>query len=327
MCARDSQGICIGYHASHEQFAPSYLLHMSQRAEKAGFEAVLSSDHFRPWSTGQGESGYAWSWLGAAMQATSLHFGVVSAPGQRYHPAIQAQKMATLCEMFPGRLWVALGSGQLLNEGITGERWPPKAERNERLLKSFQIIRSMLNGETVTYYGSVWVQSGRLYTRPSMPPLLIGAALSPETAEWVGRWADGLITTARPRSELKKMVEAFNRGGGEGKPLFLKVNLSYSSDEEKALEGAWDQWRTTIFPNNISTELGLPEQFDSVSMLINKEEMRKRVRISSNLDEHINWIKDDIELGFNEIYLHNVNREQEEFIDSFGSTVLPALFD
>ncbi len=317
----------IGYHASHEQFAPSHLLNMVRLAEKAGFNSGLSSDHFRPWSSRQGESGYAWSWLGAAMQATSLHFGIVTAPGQRYHPAVEAQKVATLCEMFPGRLWVALGSGQLLNEGVTGERWPPKEERNERLLESFQIMRSMLNGETVTHYGSVWVQSGRLYTKPSMPPLIIGAALSPETAEWVGRWADGLITTARPKNALRKMIDAFREGGGKGKPLFLKVNLSYSDNEDKALEGAWDQWRTTIFPDKVSTELALPEQFDSASEFVTKEEMRKHVRISSDLREHIDWIKGDMDLGFSEIYLHNVNKDQESFIRSFGKKVLPALFD
>ena len=110
----------IGYHSSHEQFKPSTLLKNVQMAELAGFTAALSSDHFYPWSENQGESGFAWSWLGAAMQATSLSFGVVNAPGQRYHPAIIAQAAATLAEMFPNRFWVAMGSGQLLNEGITG---------------------------------------------------------------------------------------------------------------------------------------------------------------------------------------------------------------
>ena len=93
----------------------------------------MSSDHFSPWSERQGESGFAWSWLGAAMGATTLPFGVVNAPGQRYHPAIVAQAAATLCEMFPGRLWVALGTGEASNEHITGDPWPDKATRNARL--------------------------------------------------------------------------------------------------------------------------------------------------------------------------------------------------
>ncbi|HEX6115159.1 MAG TPA: LLM class flavin-dependent oxidoreductase, partial [Geminicoccaceae bacterium] len=113
----------IGFHASHEQVDPRALLDAVQAAEAAGFQVAMCSDHFAPWSTRQGESGFAWSWLGAALQATSLSFGVVNAPGQRYHPAIIAQAAATLNVMFPDRFWIAIGSGQLLNEHITGERW------------------------------------------------------------------------------------------------------------------------------------------------------------------------------------------------------------
>src|SRR5918999_3435581 len=105
----------VGIHASHEQVHPAALLEAVQAAEAAGFTAAMSSDHFAPWSERQGHSGFAWAWLGAALQATSLPFGVVNAPGDRYHPAIIAQAAATLAEMFPGRIWVALGSGQAIN--------------------------------------------------------------------------------------------------------------------------------------------------------------------------------------------------------------------
>ena len=120
----------IGFHASHEQFPPSELLALARAAERAGFDCGMSSDHFRPWGAAQGHSGFAWSWLGAAMASTRMPFGVISAPGYRYHPAILAQGAATLAEMFPGRFWLALGSGQRLNEDITGLAWPEKAERN-----------------------------------------------------------------------------------------------------------------------------------------------------------------------------------------------------
>src|ERR671916_708024 len=130
----------IGMHCSHEQIPPSRLLAHVREAEAAGFGAAMSSDHFSPWSERQGESGFAWSFLGAALQATRLPFGVVNAPGQRYHPAIIAQATATLAEMFPGRFWVALGTGQLLNEHITGAHWPPKVERNARLRECVDVI-------------------------------------------------------------------------------------------------------------------------------------------------------------------------------------------
>src|SRR5918992_1069159 len=118
----------VGIHASHEQVHPAALLDAVRAAEAAGFGAAMSSDHFVPWSERQGHSGYAWSWLGAALQATSVPFGIVTAPGQRYHPAIVAQAIATLGELFPGRLTVALGTGEASNEHITGDPWPPKAD-------------------------------------------------------------------------------------------------------------------------------------------------------------------------------------------------------
>src|SRR5215207_266076 len=123
----------VALHCSHEQIPTSVLLRSIARAEQAGFDGGMSSDHFSPWSARQGESGFAWSFLGAALATTSLPFGVVNAPGQRYHPAIVAQAAATLTEMFPGRLWVALGSGENSNEHITGSAWPSKDERNARL--------------------------------------------------------------------------------------------------------------------------------------------------------------------------------------------------
>src|SRR5918997_1180783 len=101
----------VGLHCSHEQIPPSRLLSHVREAEVAGFRAAMSSDHFSPWSERQGESGFAWSFLGAALEATDLPFGVVNAPGQRYHPAIIAQAVASLSAMYEGRFWVALGSG------------------------------------------------------------------------------------------------------------------------------------------------------------------------------------------------------------------------
>ena len=236
----------IGYHASHEQFKPNDLIQYVKLAEQAGFRGALSSDHFHPWSNSQGESGFAWSWLGAAMQATNLTFGIVNAPGQRYHPAIIAQAAATLAEMFPERFWISVGSGQALNELITGDKWPIKAERNARLAEAVKVIRALWNGERVTHKGLITVEEAQLYTLPKVKPLLLGAAVSAASAEWVGSWADGLITISRPPEELKKVVDAFRRGGGSGKPMYLKVQLSYDRSEEEAWQGAHDQWRGNI---------------------------------------------------------------------------------
>jgi coenzyme F420-dependent glucose-6-phosphate dehydrogenase len=176
----------IGYHASHEQVSPRDLLELVKLAEQAGFACAMSSDHFYPWSERQGQSGYAWSWLGAALEGTRLPFGVISAPGWRYNPAVLAQVAATLCQMYPGRFWMALGSGEAINEHITGQPWPDKPERNARLKGSADIIRALLAGETVTHRGRVDVVEAKLYSRPEIPPLLIGSAVTETTAEWLG---------------------------------------------------------------------------------------------------------------------------------------------
>ena len=317
----------IGFHCSHEQFPPSQLLALARRAERAGFTAALSSDHIHPWSERQGESGFAWSFLGAAMAATSLSFGVVNAPGQRYHPAIIAQAAATLAEMFPERFFLCIGSGQNVNESVTGERWPAKDERNARLRECADVIRALWAGETVTHRGHVVVENARVWSRPARPPLLVGAAVTAETAEWVAGWADALITVHRPRAELQEVVDAWRRGGGERKPMFLKVQLSYADTDDAARAGAHDQWRTNVFPSPVLTELRSVRQFDDAGTLVSAEQLDDFVRISADPARHVEWLRGDLEQGFSQLYLHNVNRGQERFVDDFGERVLPQLAD
>jgi coenzyme F420-dependent glucose-6-phosphate dehydrogenase len=315
----------IGFHSSHEQFPPSDLLRLVRLAEAAGFDCAMSSDHFKPWGEAQGQSGFAWSWLGAALQATSLPFGVISAPGYRYHPAILAQAAATLCEIFTGRLWLALGSGQRLNENITGLPWPEKAERNARLRECADIIRALLNGETVTHRGRVTVIDAKLYSRPATPPRLLGAAVTEATAEAVGSWADGLLTVSAKPDQLRKVVEAFRRGGGEGKPLFLQVSLNWAPSEAEALQGAHEQWRTNVLAGQVNWELRSPADFDTATRFVKPEDMRESVLISSDTAQHVAWLAEYIEIGFEEIQLHQVGRNQHNFIDAFGAKVLPQL--
>src|ERR671919_221525 len=232
----------VGIHASHEQIAPSALLTAMQDAEAAGFERAWSSDHFSPWSERQGESGFAWAWLGAAMQATAMPYGVVNAPGQRYHPAIVAQAAATLAELFPGRLSVALGTGEFSNEHVTGAPWPDKKVRNARLRECVDVMRALFAGEAVDHDGLVRVDRAKLWTLPAEPPPLLATAVSVGTAGWAGEWADGLITINQPHDHLRRMLDAFRSGGGEGKPVAIQVHLSWAPDEADALRIAHEQW-------------------------------------------------------------------------------------
>ena len=314
----------IGFHASHEQVHPSALLAAAQRAEQAGFGAAMCSDHFAPWSERQGHSAFAWAWLGAALQSTGLSFGVVNAPGQRYHPAIIAQAIGTLAAMYPGRFWTALGSGEAANEHITGDGWPRKSLRNQRLRECVEIIRALLDGEEVSHDGLVTVDRAKLWTLPEVKPALIGAAVSVETAGWVAEWADGLATIAQPHAKLTQMIDAYRSAGGAGK-LVLQVHLSYARTDEEALAVAHDQWRTNVFAPPVCWDLDTPESFDEAAKHVPPAAMHDSVLISSDTGRQAAWLAELAELGFDDIYLHNVGVDQELFIDDFAEHVLPQL--
>jgi probable non-F420 flavinoid oxidoreductase len=313
-----------GIHASQEQIHPSRLLAAVTRAEGAGFGAAMSSDHFSPWSERQGQSAFAWTWLGAALQATSLPFGVVNAPGQRYHPAIIAQAIGTLGAMYPGRFWAALGSGEASNEHITGTGWPAKPIREARLRECVDVIRALLAGEEVSHRGLVTVDRARLWTRPEEPVPLVGAAVSVPTARWCASWADGLITVNAPAAKLREMISAYRDAGGRG-PLTVQVHLSYAATDDDAFAIAYDQWRSNVFAPPVCWDLELTDHFDEVSRDVPRERVESVVNISADPSRHAEWLHGYAELGFDRVMLHHVGQEQDEFIDVFGAKVLPQL--
>lgn len=314
----------IGFHSSHEQIHPRQLLADVQHAEAAGFTAAMSSDHFTPWSRRQGQSGFAWAWLGAALATTDLPFGVVSAPGQRYHPAILAQALGTLAAMFPERIWAALGSGEASNERVTGDAWPRKEIRDARLEECVDIIRRLLAGEEVSHDGLVTVNRAQLWSLPDPPPHLVGPAVSVKTAGRVARWADGLITVNQPQDKLREMIDAYRSQGGHG-PLRLQVHLCWDPSEDRAEAIAHDQWRTNTFPPPASWDLESVETFDIAGEHVSIEQVREVVLVSSELSRHAEWLQGYLDLGFDELFLHHVGQQQDAFIDAFGDKVLPQL--
>lgn len=314
----------IGFHCSHEQIPPAQLLRDVQHAEQAGFTAGMSSDHFVPWSERQGESGFAWSFLGAALATTSLPFGVVNAPGQRYHPAIIAQAIATLAQMFPGRFWAALGSGEASNERVTGEVWPRKDLRDRRLVERVDVIRRLLTGEEVSHDGLVSVNRARLWTLPDTVPDLVGPAVTAETAARHALWSDGLITVNQPKETLQTIIDSYRTAGGKG-PVRLQIHLSWAPTQEEAVAIAHDQWRNNVFAPPVSWDLETVEAFDVVGQAVSSDRVQQSVRVSSDLAEHTAWLAEYIDQGWDELYLHFVGQHQARFIDAFGEHVLPEL--
>lgn len=314
----------IGFHCSHEQIDPAQLLRDVQHAEQAGFTAAMSSDHFSPWSSRQGESGFAWSFLGAALATTTLPFGVVNAPGQRYHPAIIAQAIATLAQMFPGRFWAALGSGEASNERVTGDEWPRKDVRDQRLIECVDVIRRLLSGEEVSHNGLVHVNRARLWTLPETVPDLVGPAVTPETAARHAAWADGLVTVNQPPDTLKKILDSYREAGGRG-PARLQIHLSWAATEDEATAIAHDQWRTNVFEPPVCWDTETVEAFDVIGEKVTSEHVRQSVRVSSDLGQHAEWLHQDLAQGWDELYLHFVGQHQSGFIDAFGERVLSQL--
>jgi G6PDH family F420-dependent oxidoreductase len=230
-----------------------------------------------------------------------------------------------LAELFPGRLWVALGTGEASNEHITGEGWPAKATRNARLRECVDVIRALFAGEVVDHDGLVRVDRARLWTLPAEPPSLIGAAVSADTARWCGGWADGLVTLNQPRDALERVVAAFREGGGEGRPLYLQIHLSWAETEAEALRIAHDQWRTNVFRPPLVWDLETVEQFDLAAEHVRPEDVRKSVLVSADLGQHLAWLLEFAEIGFEQIHLHHVGQDLRPFIDAFGERVLPEL--
>lgn len=315
----------IGFHASHEQIPAAQLLQHVKHAETAGFDSAMCSDHFSPWSHDQGNSGFAWAWLGAAMEATSLPFGVVTAPGYRYHPAVLAQGAATLASMYPDRFWVALGSGEYVNEQVTGKPWPVKEKRQQNLEKNFELFRELFDGLRVSKtIGETYVQDARIWEQPSTKPKLMLPALTASTAQRFAAIADGLITVNQSTSDLKVMLETYREHGGKG-PAILQVHLSWAQSQEVAESIAVEQWRTNVLPSPLMADLRSPEEFESHAVNTSPNDLIDSVVMSADLDHHADVLNCYRELGFDKIFLHHVGKDQSQFIDNFGQYVLPQL--
>lgn len=322
----------IGYAASFEQFHPKDLLTYSQLAEKNGFSVVTASDHFHPWVPSQGQSAFVWSWMGALGATTSLRFGTgVTPPGWRYHPAILAQAAATLEAMYPGRFYLGLGAGEALSEHIVGTYWPEAPVRLERLVEAIEIIEKLFTGKVVKHRGKHFtVESARLYTLPDAPPPIYVATAGPIMAGRTGRLTDGIITVGAADEKIRMLLDRFEKGardaGKDPQKLakIIQVKVSYATTDEEAIDSAVRDWPNggMNFPK---ADIRNPEDFEAMAKLVRPENFKNRVLTTADLDAHVAYLQHFIDLGFQEVHVHNVNRNQEGFIETYGKHVLPKL--
>jgi G6PDH family F420-dependent oxidoreductase len=321
----------IGYAAMLEQFHPSDLLDWAERAEAAGFAAGFQvSEHFHPWTPEQGQSAFAWSFMGALGQRTSLPFGTaVTCPGFRYHPAVIAHAAATLGAMYPGRFWLGLGAGEALNEHVIGGEWPEIGVRSAMLFEAIEVITKLFSGEVVKHDGEYFtLESAKLYTRPEEPVPIYVATAGPLNAKRTGRWADGIITVGAADEKIRMLWDKFAEGAREaGKDpdamrTQLQVHVSWAESQDEAEAQAVREWPNGGMPFP-KQDIRNPEDFANMAKLVRIENFKNRMLISADLDEHAAAIQRFVDMGFDEVYLHNVGRNQAEFISAFGEKVLP----
>ncbi len=323
----------LGYAAMFEQFTPTDLLRWSRQAEDAGFGGIMASDHFHPWTPQQGQAAFVWAWLGAlGAQTSRVAFGTgVTAPGPRYHPAILAQAAATLEAMYPGRFYLGMGAGEALNEHITGDYWPEAPIRLQRLEEGVEIIRKLMTGKVTKYQGTHFrLESAKLYTLPTTPPPIYIASSGPVNSERTGRIADGYITVGASDEKIRTLLARFEKGAREaGKdpatmPRIIQLHLSWAESREAAVEQAAREWPNggMAFPK---ADIRNPEDFAAMAQIVRPENFEGRVFMSADLDAHTAHLQHYIDLGFDQVYVHNVGRNQQAFIDAFGRSVLPRL--
>ena len=326
----------VGYAAMLEQFAPTEAVALSEYAEQHGFSGVMAADHFQPWVPQQGQASFVWSVLTAVGERTTGDFGPgVTAPTFRWHPAMVAQASATLAAMYPARHWLGLGSGEALNEHIVGGYWPEAPERINRMFEAIEIISklfsSSLAGKDYKHSGQFFkLESTRLWTMPEKAPEILVATSGPITAQRTGRNADGIITVGAPLEKIQGLFDKFEKGAREGgkdpstMTKVLQLHLSWAPTDEEALTNAMVEWPNggMKFPK---ADIRSPFEFEQMAKLVRAEDFEGRMVISSDPDVHRAEIQKFVDLGFDRIYLHNVGRNQREWIDVFGRDVLPKL--
>jgi G6PDH family F420-dependent oxidoreductase len=312
----------IGFALSSEEFRPRELVELTKRAEETGFEFALISDHFHPWLDSQGQSPFVWSTLGGiAMATTRLRIGTgVTCPFIRTHPVIVAHAATTAAAMFEGRFFLGVGTGEYLNEHVTGAHWPVLSTRQAMLEEAVDIIRKLQNGEYMSHQGTYFtVENARLYTLPQDPLPIHVAASGAESAALAGRIGDGLISTS-PNAEVSS---AFNSAGAGDRPHFGQMTVCWNEDEETAKATALKYWANAAIPGQLSQELALPQYFGEVAQIVTTDQIAQAVVCGPDPAKYLEKIEAFAQAGYEHVYIHQVGQDQEGFFNFAKRELLP----
>lgn len=319
----------VGFVLSHEQFPVPELLKIGVAAEKAGFDNITTSDHFQPWQDNEGHAGLAWVTLAAlGQQMTKIPMGtMVTCPTYRYNPAIVAEAFASLSLLYPGRIFIGLGSGEALNEVAAGGGWGNYAERSSRLIEAIQIMRQLWSGETTNFKGQYYEVNAKLYDAPPQQIPIYVAATGPKSMKLAGQYGDGLITDPE-RAKKPELRQAFEEGartaGKDPSKMPVIVELFVTAGDEQEAKKYANLWQ--FLPNAWSKYFQDPNPVSIREQALKEvptDELLKMWKVSPDPKVHIEAIQELIDSGIQHIQVHSAQADQQKVIDFFGDKVLP----
>lgn len=314
----------LGYACLSEEHGPDAMVDYVAEAERLGLEYATVSDHFHPWTTAQGESPFVWNVLGAmARETEEITIGTaVTAPIIRIHPAVVAQAAATTAAQLEGRFFFGVGTGENLNEHVTGERWPPHDVRLDRLEEALEVIQLLWQGGTKTYRGEHYtVENARVFTLPEAPAPIVVAAGGERTAAAAGHLGDGLMATA-PDEDV---VERFRRAAGEpdDATFYGQTHVCYAEDEREAVETAHERWPNAAMGGELGQILPTPAHFEQAAETVDPEDVAEAVVCGPDADEYVEAIEAFVEAGYDRVHLHQIG-DQEAFLRFYVEEVAPS---
>jgi G6PDH family F420-dependent oxidoreductase len=312
----------IGLFLSSEEHGPKELVDQAKRGAEVGFSSVLISDHFHPWTDRQGESPFVWSVIGGIAATTELKVTTgVTCPLMRIHPAIVAQAAATSQLLLDGRFVLGVGTGEVLNEHILGDHWPPVATRFEMLEEAVSLLRKMWEGKRTTHHGRHYtVENARLYSCPDEPPPIVVSAFGPLAVEMAARIGDGLVTV-QPQGDV---VARYRDHGGSG-PTIVALKVCWDTDEARARRLAHELWPIEGLPGQLCQELPMPAHFEQAAALVTPDMVAERVACGPDPERHVQAIADCLDAGFDEVYISQIGPDQGGFLQFYKREIEPRL--
>ena len=324
----------LGWKAGPEQYEPRELLKHVVLAEQAGFDVIDVSDHFHPWSQ-EGQSCFTWTWLGAAAVKTErIVLGTgLTCPFLRYHPSIVAQAAATVTHFAPGRFYLGVGTGEALNEFSSVGKWPNYAKRREMMIEAIMLMRRLWDGEKVSFSGQYFeTHKAKLYTPPKANIPIYVSSLVPESASTAGRYGDGLLTVGGGDPEkFRKIIEEFKRTMRKGGKEFdkahkmVELGVAFTDDQEEIITHHKKFWAGAAVPAVYNQRIYSPEMIEKNGSVVGSEYLARNILISSDPEDHIEMVKNYLDLGFTDIIFHYTGPNQEKFLEDYGREVLPLI--